>query len=151
MIVNTNVINKGWLAPKIDETWAWEDILRVAQADWEQPQDFAVHNEENESFTFIATQEGSPVTFSVEMLPADCGCSSWQACICEKDLNGTYTSLYDCEHDGMNYNSCCSQVNAPIPAITIPLAPAPLVTISPTPAQYVPPEPGSGKSGGQPD
>jgi hypothetical protein len=71
------------------------------------------------------------------MIPTACSCTSWQSCVCEKDpVNGIYTSLYDCEHDGMNYNTCCSQVNAPV---SIPAVLPPLVTITPSPAPPAPP------------
>ena len=131
-------IENGWLAPKIDETWAWEDILRVMQADWGQLSNFSVENEAGETFTFQKNNEGSPITFNVEMIPTACSCTSWQSCICEKDpVNGVYTSLYDCEHDGMNYNTCCSQVNAPAQAI--PTVAPPLVIITPSPPPTPPP------------
>ena len=101
------------------------------QADWTQKYNFVVMNDASHAFTFLKTNEGSPFTFDAEMIPDGCTCSSWQPCVCEKDENGTYLTQHECEHDGMNYNTCCSQVNAPIPVTITPLA-VPLINITPS-------------------
>jgi len=147
---NTNVIIKGWPPPKIDESWAWEDILRVLQSDWFQPQVFTVYN--NMTQEFIFSKQEAPFTFDVEIQPTSCICTSWTACACEKDpLNGIYTSEYDCQHDNMNYNTCCSQANAPLALPAGPLVVNPLVTTTtttPPPGPPPPPPPPPGATPG---
>ena len=107
------------------------------QADWGQLSNFNVDNDAGHTFTFQKNNEGSPITFNVEMIPTACSCTSWQPCGCEKDKDGIYLTQYDCEHDNNHYNTCCSQVNAPAQAI--PTAAPPLVVITPSPPSTPPP------------